>query len=936
MDITELFLFSRGLCRRGLAAVLFCTLTATLLAQSDRPGVIVGTISNAATGAYLEGARVEVEGTGRAVFTDRDGIFQVAPLAPGSYALKVSYTGLDETRVAVAVAPGETSRQQIGLTAEVYQMSAYVVAGEREGSAQAITLQRQAQNVKEVLSSDAFGSLSNQNIGDFLQRVTGISTDWVEGEPKRIQIRGLAPEYNAVTIDGVEMPTGTVKSGRERGVEIDTVPADFIAMIEVTKSPTPDMPAHSVGGSVNLVSKSPFERRSGGNYSAGFNYDISNGGRARPYFTAQYNRILGAKENVGLLLTSSYSDFAAMTSVVELSHLASAVDPAWATLTRFRADISEKERFSLGGKLSYRFSDRTWITGSLLYSHYKDAYRAFANQFSGGTVVPGFTNRVNEFNNSTFASAITQRFTDVDNFKLSLTGRHTTRSGRLDVDATWMPSEGTERRFSPTRQVTGIRTLTDRTRSLHYPAWSQTGGRDITDLNHSTMTLSRQNSKATDEVVSARADYRHTLTLPAPAWLQGGVRYSSREKSQDFGIENHTYSGPGPMSKFLDPGRRMQIDGRYPYIPFADPVAIERDFIANPGHYPLTLASSTSSSFLNDYDIKEAITAAYVMGGVQTGPLSTLAGIRAERTKVEGEGSFDLGARVTSPLERYGSKRRGEASYDDVFPGIHFRLDARKDVVVRASYTMSIARPNFRSIIPNLSINDTTLVLTANNPALKPQYSDNFDIVVEYYFEPVGLVSAGVFQKELDNFVFTTATTVGTGPNNGFDGQYAGYELRTPGNGGGARVRGVEAGYRQQFTFLPGWLQGFGAFANFTWLETEGTYSAGVARLAGFVPKTGNAGISYSKYGLTARLNGNYRGTYLNNYNANPMSQRYTKSRKMLDLKVEYVIWRHLSVMASISNITNAPDPWFIGIGERSARYLKDARKMSFGVGGRF
>jgi len=324
-----------------------------------------------------------------------------------------------------------------------------------------------------------------------------------------------------------------------------------------------------------------------------------------------------------------------------------------------------------------------------------------------------------------------------------------------------------------------------------------------------------------------------------------------------------------------------------------------------------------------------------VMGGLKLGGLSTLGGIRTEWTEVQGRGIFER-ASLSSPTDRYGDTRTDSASYRNVFPGVHFKYEAGK-IVGRASYNLSIARPNFRNIIPRISLNDTTLVVTANNPALKPQMSDNFDVTLEYYFEPIGLFSVGAFLKEIDDFQFTTETVIGTGSDNGFEGQFVGYRLSTQHNGGAARVRGIEANYRQQFNFLPvRWLKGFGAYANFTYLETQGTYDSGIAQLAGFIPKTGNVGLTYSAYGLTARVQGNYRGSYLNSFNANPLNRRYTLSRKLLDLNFEYVIRRGLSVSASFSNITNAPDPWYIGLPGRSSRYLLDGRKMTFSIGGRF
>lgn len=76
---------------------------------------------------------------------------------------------------------------------------------------------------------------------------------------------------------------------------------------------------------------------------------------------------------------------------------------------------------------------------------------------------------------------------------------------------------------------------------------------------------------------------------------------------------------------------------------------------------------------------------------------------------------------------------------------------------------------------------------------------------LEYYFEPVGLLSVGTFRKDIRADIFQDSSqTVPTGADNGFDGQYAGYTIATSATGDFARYRGVEASYQQQFRFLPG------------------------------------------------------------------------------------------------------------------------------------
>lgn len=106
----------------------------------------------------------------------------------------VSYTGLDTQRVCVNVAPGRGVRQDVALTSDVYKLEKFVVAGEREGTALAETLQRQAGNVKNVVSSDTFGNVADGNIGEFLQHVVGITADYNGPDVRQISVRGVSAD----------------------------------------------------------------------------------------------------------------------------------------------------------------------------------------------------------------------------------------------------------------------------------------------------------------------------------------------------------------------------------------------------------------------------------------------------------------------------------------------------------------------------------------------------------------------------------------------------------------------------------------------------------------------------------------------------------------------------------------------------------------------
>src|SRR5690606_16491197 len=111
-----------------------------------------------------------------------------------SVTLNVRYTGLDPQQATINVVAGQTATRNFELTADIYQLEEFNVAGMREGSALAVTLQRQAPNVKNVVSSDTFGNVADGNIGDFLQRLPGITAVYVGPDVRQVQIRGVNPE----------------------------------------------------------------------------------------------------------------------------------------------------------------------------------------------------------------------------------------------------------------------------------------------------------------------------------------------------------------------------------------------------------------------------------------------------------------------------------------------------------------------------------------------------------------------------------------------------------------------------------------------------------------------------------------------------------------------------------------------------------------------
>jgi iron complex outermembrane recepter protein len=229
------------------------------------------------------------------------------------------------------------------------------------------------------------------------------------------------------------------------------------------------------------------------------------------------------------------------------------------------------------------------------------------------------------------------------------------------------------------------------------------------------------------------------------------------------------------------------------------------------------------------------------------------------------------------------------------------------------------------------------MTLVTNNVDLRPEYSDNFDFSLEYYFKPVGLLSVGVFLKEISDFVYRGESSIS--PDSIYYESYQNFTQQTFLNGGYARVRGAEFAYQQQFSNLHGFWRGFGVFANYTWLETEGDYGniGNPTDLVGFVPRSGNVGVSYTGGGFTIRAKANYQGKQLWVYNVNPVLRRYRVPRTPLDLNISYAWSPRLNVFVDVLDVFESPlDMAYLYEPSRRQINAMYGRVIKFGVSGRF
>jgi iron complex outermembrane recepter protein len=252
--------------RRILLAAGLAILAGPVLAQSQATASIEGRVQDLSRGDYLNNARIRIEGTSVSVLTNEFGEYRITGLPAGEVTLNVFYSGLPPERVTVHLSPGQRAVQNIDLKGagaglDRIQLEAFTVSASREMSQAAIATneQRFAPNIKTVLSADEFGEQSENNVAEFLKLMPSVEISYVEQDARNVSVRGMPAHSTIVTSNGNQLASAASGTAT-RVFEFEQISINEVARVEVNKSLMPDMPAEGIGGTINLITKSAFER----------------------------------------------------------------------------------------------------------------------------------------------------------------------------------------------------------------------------------------------------------------------------------------------------------------------------------------------------------------------------------------------------------------------------------------------------------------------------------------------------------------------------------------------------------------------------------------------------------------------------------------------------------------------------------------------------
>lgn len=919
-----------------LLAATGCSLPAAAIIQADltvnssalQTPSIAGQLSNDRQ-QFLRGAIIRLLGTNREVVTDSTGRFRIDGVADGDYQLEVNYLGYGKQVVAVQIRQQQGQALQLMLVPQ-QDLEVIRVTGQREGQARALNMQRSADNIKSVVSSDYLGRFPDANVAESVQRLAGVSIQRDQGEGRYVNVRGAPLEFANVTVDGVVVPS---PNGTTRAIDLDTIPSDVISALEVTKALTPDLDADAIAGNINIVtqgaldSQQPFVR---GSLSAGRNQkgrgDVNSGSLT---LGQQF-----ADGKAGVLLSGSHSSTERVTDNVEHTWTKQSSGQYLPTTTEFKDYELTRTRTGISGRMDWRPSDLHRLYLAQHYSRFEDDEYRDTTTLTLERFTAASTSSKGVAGRTTFDKELRHRTVEKTIKSSQFGGQSLVDDWQLDYSAAY--SSATE--AYPNRDYLIFRETSRPQLAFDFsnpdlPAYQVLdskgalvrGDFNFPQSQYAFRRYERRFGEAeeTEQAYSFDASHIGNIGQIESRWKLG-VKARLKDKTNDEDRKRNAVGTGGPaFSAVVRDKQSLPFGGTYNNGP-----KLRTDFIdayssiyENAQYLPLVPASTTT-----DFKASEDILALYGMNTLSWDSTTLVLGGRLEQTSTEGSAAqFDNTTNKALP-------QFAENDYLKFFPSAHLRYELDSGVILRSAYSTGLNRPNFADLAPYFIVEERSSSgggsISIGNSELKATYAHNLDVLAEYYVEPLGHVAAGVYYKKLSDPIFKARSTQTSG-------EYAGFQMTRPENGDSGRLYGVELNWQQTIDALPG----VGFMLNYTLAESSADLPFGIGEtdLPGTSRHTYNAALNYDNYGISAQLAYNQRTEYVDALDtSDPGLNIFWDKRGTLDFSTSYKFTPQLSVFAEATNLTDSKAIRYQGTRSRVFEHEQFGRAWQVGVRGNF
>ncbi len=868
----------------GLFGLMVILLTTSLFGQQY--GQIVGKVVENGTDMELPGANILVEGTSLGAASGIQGKYVISRVPAGEQTVKVSYLGYETETVTVTVLAGQSIEQNFTLDQTSVAGEEVVVWGTRaKGQAMALNQQKNAPNIKNIVASDQMGRFPDASAPEAVQRIPGISVQRDMGEGRYIQIRGGSPRMTSVSFNGERVPS---PEGDDRQIALDAVPVDVLESIEVSKAITPDMDADAIGGSVNLITKRApdqqlFQVEAAGGYAPIREQYSPNGS------ITYGNRIADGKFGVLVSASANRRNFGADDVEPDYEFEEPGLTDDQLTELQVRHYTLWRARMGGTAMLDYKLDNNSSLYLSGIYTELQDneQRRRLIQNIEDGEL---------EYNHKS-------RLEKLRSMNVTAGGEHLFGSGyQLDYHVTMTQSE---EETPHDQEIVFLQEDVTFNPDISDPEYirANPGPQFINgDYLFDGFEPATSNTKDRDYVGALNLSVPYELANTVGN-LKVGFKYRDKQKTQDV-VENEygllDDAKDILLSSTNDPDFKFSNFGPGDY-PFPSNVTSEdyvNDFLDNNGS--VLEGEAAIDADVEDFDASEKTIALYAMTEINFTPqFMFLPGIRYEKTDVTANGKeYDSETELITPST-------AEKSYGRVFPMVHARYRLTPRTNIRAAFTSVLARPNYFDIAPYRLRDDEDIEL--GNPNLDPTFAYNYDLMFEHYAQSIGVISAGVFHKQIDDPIFNFM----------WDNDLGG-ETVQPQNGQSGTITGIEFALQHQMKFLPAPFDGLGFYGNYTYTTSDATLPDGrEAKFAGQPDNVFNVALSYEKGGFSGQISLNYHDKYVLEYGEESASDLFVNTHLQLDVTASYRVTQNINIFGELVNLTNEPYRTYLGVKDR-------------------
>jgi len=913
-------------------------------------GNLKGSIKDSQTGEALPGANVFIKGTSFGAASNAEGDYILSKLPPGNYTLVVRYIGYEVKELSIQIQAGQTLNLDVELDFVVLEGEDIVITAQAEGQIEAINQQISSRTIESVVSDARIQELPDANAAESVGRLPGVSIIRSGGEGNTVAIRGLSPKYNVITINGIRVSS---TAANNRTVNLNVVSPNVLGGISVIKSLTPDKDADAVGGVVDLkLKKAPKGLRTDLMLQGGYNGQQSSYDMFKTYANVS-NRFLQNK--LGVLAQVNYeranrgSD--RLTANYELQGEKKPGEQyAPIYIGNFNTTDSKLIKNRIGGSLmlDYNLPNDGQINFSNFISHVENSSVLRADQYDIEDRGHSYSLSDNLSKTLLFSNALSvehhTRWGNIDYglaHSFSKTNTPDNRSWTFLEDAAFDDQSGSIdlSSLAPEQLPAYTRNNLDNTRLTRF-------SRNIRDINERNV------------IAQANIEIPYTISKKITGQLKIGGKYSY--KSREFDREEYGWGAHAgyqeyrdaiydafpdlfkdvpkgsqseiSMKHFLDTGYDTGkfLDGQYElgYTPDLDLMNKVSDALEPLDWY------EAANSLLDDYNGTENLSAGYIMSEINlTDKLMFLPGVRFEHTETEYSARFGEQGdtrEFISNLKDTTSTR----SNDYWFPMFHLRYQMTDWFDIRLARTRSLTRPDYNSFSPYRYINashDTR----RGNPELLPSISTNYDAYFSVYNNTVGLLSFGMFYKEIENLIWSkkwlVLDPIALGLPKAAQGGFITTFLN---NENLATFKGFEIDWQTHFWYLPGLLRGIVLNVNYTHIASDTDYPYSLykseylteppwfretvidtsreGRMPNQPNDIANVSLGYDIGGFSARLSFLFQGNTLSRKTIRSETDGFTEDYFRWDFSLKQSLpWEGLQLYFNVNNLSDRPDKSF-------------------------